>query len=80
LVNYVASQYDDLLSDREWLFYRRFCTMSEQAQLLYVRMLGRKGSLFRSGKLQYDEIADTSVAALALEQAGLITINNPALR
>ncbi|MFT4926509.1 MAG: hypothetical protein ACI8WB_002607 [Phenylobacterium sp.] len=78
LIDYVAQQYDDLLCASERHFYQQFHQLSQPAQMLYVRMLTRKGSVFRGCKLQYDEIGDTADAALALQNAGLITINDNA--
>ncbi len=76
LVDYVVAQYHDLLSESEQAFHQQFHSVDESAQKLYVRMLTRKGNVFRHSKLQYSEIADTAVAAQALADAGLIRINH----
>lgn len=76
LVDYVVQQYNDLLCDSERAFHQQFHSVDESAQMLYVRMLTRKGATFRAGKLQYNEINDTAAAAQALAKAGLITINH----
>lgn len=77
LINYVFAQYEDLLNPAERGFYSIFSQLSEDAQKLYVRMLTRKGNLFRFQKLQYAEIHDTCTAADELRHCRLITIDKP---
>ncbi len=74
LLDYVVEQYDDLLSSAEKQFCDRFLSLSEPAKMLYVRMLTRKGELFRDSKLNYREIPDTVAAANELADAQLIDI------
>ncbi|NQZ07165.1 MAG: VRR-NUC domain-containing protein, partial [Algicola sp.] len=75
LIEHVFAVFEDLLSDGERVLYRQFQAASEPAQKLYVRMLTRKGCLFRLDKLVYDEIADNAAAAHELAQCGLVTVN-----
>lgn len=78
LVDYVFDLHKDLLNDAELEFRNRFHRLPAPAQKLYVRMLMRKGNLFRDRKLRYQEIGKTADAAQALLAANLIEIN-PAL-
>ncbi len=77
LVSCVATQYWDLLSHDEQAFVHDFRQLDSGAQKLYVRMLTRKGEVFRADKLYYDEISSTQDAALALANAQFIHINPP---
>lgn len=76
LVSYVFEQYEDLLDETERDFYLTFSKLSSDAQKLYVRMLTRKGNLFRLNKLQYAEIEDSSSSAKELEKHRLISIDD----
>lgn len=74
LLNYVHQQYADLLDVKALSFYQRFHQCDEDSQKLLVRMMTRKGHLFRASKLQYQEIADTQSSARQLAQNNLITV------
>ena len=76
LVSYVFEQYEDLLDETERDFYLTFSKLSSDAQKLYVRMLTRKGNLFRLNKLQYAEIENSSSSAKELEKHRLISIDD----
>lgn len=75
LVEFVAGRYWQLLSETEQEFYTRFKAAPADAQKLYVRLLSRKGPLFRHGKLDYAEIGCLRTAAAALSRAGLLAVN-----
>lgn len=74
LLTHVKSIYQDLLKEEELRFFNAFEALSEDAQKLYVRMLTRKGQLFREDKLQYDEIGDTATCTEELQKAGLLSV------
>ncbi len=74
----VAEVYADLLSPQELQYYREFHRLQQPAQYLYVRMLMRKGSLFRASKLRYAEIPSRADASRELQDKGFIAID-PAL-
>lgn len=67
---WLAERYDDLLSDDERRFVAGFAVLPAASQALLVRMVMRKGELFRASKLRYDEIGDTRAAAAPLVEAG----------
>jgi len=53
---WLAERYDDLLDEREHGFLRDFAVLPQPSRALLVRMLMRKGALFRVSRLAYDEI------------------------
>ena len=77
LVAFVVARYDDLLSAQERRFYQAFERLGEDGQKLYIRLLSRKGTLFRRTKLHYAEITDLSAAAQQLCAQELLTIDPP---
>jgi len=77
LVKFVADTYNELLSDDEKLWYQSINQVSEPAQRLYVRLLGRRGYVFRQSKLKYDEIASIPDAASELAKHNLIVESAP---
>lgn len=72
MTDLVHQQYSDLLSDTESAWLQAFHQAPLDAQKLYVRLLMRKGPLFRLDKLNYGEISDIPNAAEALASLGLV--------
>jgi hypothetical protein len=72
VLDWVSTRYDDLLEAAERAWIAHFHGLPQASQALLARMVMRKGPLFRSGKLAYDEIGDTRVAALPLIAAGWV--------
>lgn len=62
LINQVAEVYWDLLSPQEQQFIEDYRQLGDNAQQLYIRLLCRKGELFRIDKLNYAEIEDLPAA------------------
>jgi hypothetical protein len=56
----------DLLAPEERRFIVDFYDLPREARALLVRMVMRKGPLFRASRLAYSEIADVGAAALPL--------------
>ena len=56
LLRFVEEKCGALLSRKEKNFYRKFRQLPEPAQCLFVRLTNRKGSYFRTNKLNYAEI------------------------
>ena len=52
---WVEQRYQDLLDEQELAFIHAFGQLSAPAQALMVRMVMRKGELFRSDRLVYEE-------------------------
>jgi hypothetical protein len=72
VLEWVAARSGDLLNEDEQAFIERFPALPVASRALLVRMIMRKGELFRAGKLRYDEIGCTQTAAAALVAAGWI--------
>ncbi len=72
VLDWVATRYDDLLNDEERTFSHQFANLPEPSQALLVRMVMRKGVLFRASKLVYAEIGDVHIAAAPLLAQGWI--------
>lgn len=70
VLDFVASQYADLLSPEETDWHHTFKPLPLDSQRLYVRLCSRKGPLFRTDKLNYDEI-DIEQGLAGLFSAGL---------
>ena len=77
LVSFVGQTYDGLLTDDEKRWQSAILGASESAQRLYVRLISRKASIFRLGKLRYPEIRSIEAAALELTGIGLGTTDAP---
>jgi hypothetical protein len=69
---WIRERYSDLLTDEELEFIERFTALSQASRALMVRMVMRKGDLFRANKLRYDEIGCTREAARPLIENGWI--------
>ncbi|GGC62360.1 VRR-NUC domain-containing protein [Undibacterium terreum] len=72
VLDWISMRYDDLLIVEEREFISRFAEMPWASQALLVRMVMRKGELFRASKLNYTEIGDTRKAATELVAAGWV--------
>jgi hypothetical protein len=53
ILDFVDDHYDDVLTVDEKTFSRTFRSLSLEARRLYVRLMSRKGPLFRSDTLVY---------------------------
>src|SRR5690606_16527491 len=71
-LDWVGTRYADLLGAEEQAFMAGFAALPQPAQALLVRMVMRKGTLFRAGKLHYAEIGDIPAAMAALCAAGWV--------
>ncbi len=77
ILDFVDSHYDDILSADEKSFSQLFRSLSVDARRLYVRLMSRKGPLFRSDTLVYNEIPDIEAAAEELDQQGFLDVDGP---
>ncbi|MEZ9517910.1 VRR-NUC domain-containing protein [Vibrio splendidus] len=78
LVEHAQTLYTDLLSDDECRWLSAYKRLSVSSQCLMVRLLSRKGSWFRSDKLNYVEIPDLNSALQELSTSGFIALSHPA--
>ncbi|QOY96202.1 VRR-NUC domain-containing protein [Massilia sp. UMI-21] len=56
VLDWIGERYRDLLVDEELAFLAAFPTLPLNARALFVRMVMRKGNIFRASKLSYAEI------------------------
>ncbi len=66
----LEERYLDLLSDEEQQFIAQFAELPRPSRALMVRMIMRKGELFRRSRLRYPEIGDIAAAAAPLFDVG----------
>lgn len=66
VLSWISERYADLLSPEETQFIEQFALLPLPSRALFVRLVMRKGCLFRASKLNYAEIGDTRAAALPL--------------
>jgi hypothetical protein len=78
VLDWIAERYSDLLTPDEQEFITLFSTLPAASRALLVRMVMRKGDLFRASKLKYEEIGCTREAAQPLVQTGWVD-DEPAL-
>jgi hypothetical protein len=78
VLEWIGERYSDLLTAEESAFIARFPLLPQASRSLFVRMVMRKGCLFRASKLVYAEVGDTHAAALPLLELGWIE-NDPLL-
>jgi len=72
VLDWIAQRYADLLDDGEQAFIQTFTQLPRPSQARFVRMVMRKGSLFRASKMNYPEIGCPLAAAEALLPTGWI--------
>ncbi len=72
VLDWVSSRYGDLLQPDESRFIEDFAALPRASRALLVRMVMRKGTLFRQSRLVYDEIGSTATAAIPLAECGWV--------
>lgn len=72
VLEWIGERYDDLLGDDERAFISDFARLPQASRALFVRMVMRKGSLFRASKLNYAEIGCPVEAARPLLPTGWV--------
>lgn len=77
VLDWLGRRYADLLDDEEQRFLDGFAQLPRGAQALLVRMVMRKGPLYRASKLVYGEIGPTREAVQPLLQAGWVDSGAP---
>jgi hypothetical protein len=60
LLDFVKDKYKHILQEKEWSFLRKYYSLSEDAQCLFIRFTNRKGLFFKTNKLSYDELGSIS--------------------
>ncbi|MGL6249529.1 MAG: VRR-NUC domain-containing protein, partial [Billgrantia desiderata] len=72
VLDWVGKHHADLLTREERGLLAAFDVFPRASQALLVRMVMRKGELFRTGRLVYAEIGDTGCALAPLVEAGWV--------
>ena len=72
VLHWIGERYDDLLTGEEQAFIAAFPALPQAARALFVRMVMRKGNLFRASKMRYAEIGCPVAAAEGLLPTGWI--------
>jgi len=72
VLDWIVKRYHDLLTDEEQAFIAAFPALPKPARALFVRMVMRKGDLFRASKMNYAEIGCPVAAAGHLLPTGWI--------
>ena len=75
---WLATRYDDVMNAQEHAFINAFAGLPQNLRALLVRMLMRKGPLFRASRLSYDEIGCPLQAAAPMAALGWVD-TEPAL-
>src|SRR5689334_19764703 len=75
VLDWIGERYSDLLADEEKTFLAAFATLPQPSRALFVRMVMRKGTLFRASKLNYAEIGCPVEAARRLQATGWIELD-----
>lgn len=78
LLNTIEQLHMDLLHEEDHLLLAHYKQLSQAAQQLYIRLICRRATHFRHGKLSYPEIDHVEEVAQQLAQQNLLWIN-PAL-
>ncbi|WP_297844791.1 VRR-NUC domain-containing protein [Pseudomonas sp.] len=72
VLEWITARYADVLDSNERQFINDFLGLPQAAQGLLVRMVMRKGTLFRASKLSYEEIGDPTSAVQPLLEKGWV--------
>lgn len=77
IIQLCLDHYADLLDPDEILSLQRLLSLDTSEQALLIRMVMRKGELFREDKLLYSEVPDLQQAVLILTEAGFVDNQPP---
>lgn len=72
VLDWVGARYGDLLAVHELRFIEAFACLPRASRGLLVRMIMRKGTLFRASKLRYTEIGSAAQAVRPLLELGWV--------
>src|SRR5450631_3670139 len=72
MLSFVSEAYGSVLTKQHHAFILNFKNLTKDAQCLLIRMINRRGRIFRRGALRYAEISNTHTALDELRQLGLV--------
>jgi len=73
LFKFVKEKYSSILNNNEWHFFRKYYSLPEDAQCLFIRFCNRKGVFFKVSNLKYAEIQDIPEQLEKLISAGFLS-------
>ncbi|MBP8156652.1 MAG: VRR-NUC domain-containing protein, partial [Leadbetterella sp.] len=73
LLSFVKDKYKTLLIEQEWRFLRKYYSLPEDAQCLFIRFTNRKGLFFKTEGLKYDELEEIPNQVDLLKKQNFIT-------
>jgi hypothetical protein len=73
LLSFVKDKYKALLIEQEWRFLRKYYSLPEDAQCLFIRFTNRKGLFFKIATLKYEELQDIPKQLALLEGMNFIS-------
>ena len=71
-LDWLSERYPDLLASDERAFAATFSALPRESSALLVRMISRRGSLFRRTRLKYEEIGCVRRSVAPLVEAGMV--------
>lgn len=72
-MSFVKDKYKGLLIEEEWRFLRKYYSLDEDAQCLFIRFTNRKGLFFKTDGLKYEEITEIPDQIKSLLKSGFVT-------
>lgn len=72
MLSFVSKTYGSVLTEQHRAFISTFGALSKDAQCLLVRMINRRGRIFRHDAFHYPEISNTRVALEELRRSELV--------
>jgi hypothetical protein len=73
LLSFVRDKYADILLASEWQFLRKYYSLPEDAQCLFIRFANRKGVFFCEDKVKYGEIDSIPEQLALLKERGFVS-------
>jgi hypothetical protein len=73
LLDFVKDKYKSLLIEQEWRFLRKYYSLPEDAQCLFIRFTNRKGLFFKTEGLKYEELEEIQKQLQVLEKQGFVS-------
>lgn len=77
LLDFVKDKYADLLVETEWRFLRKYYSLPEDGQCLFIRFANRKGLFFKTNTIKYGEIEDIKAHLSLLDEREFVSPLSP---
>ncbi len=73
LLSFVKDKYKSLLIEPEWRFLRKYYSLPNDSQCLFIRFTNRKGLFFKKKSLKYEEIENLDFQLKILIEKGFVS-------